>query len=337
MATIGIKYNLLDIARATDPDGMIAKTVEHMNQVNQIIDDMVYMEGNLQTGHQTTVRTGLPTVSWRKLNYGVPQSKSTKQKITETCGMLEVFSEIDESEVNLNGNKESFRFSEDKAFIEAMNQEMADTLFHGDVTVDSEKFTGLASRLDSISTDTTNIGYQIVDAGGTESDNASVYIVGWSPETVTCIYPKGSKVGLSVEDLGKLKVYDALGNPYMAYSTHYKWDLGLCVKDWKYIARVANIDISDLKTAGTSSDVSPEILNYLTIAVSKIKSLNNCNPVMYMNRTVLTYLKIIMRNKLNINLTMSDYMERKDVLFFDGIPCRLIDEEILTNAETQIS
>jgi len=249
---------------------------------------------------------------------------------------LEVFSEIDVSEATLNGNSEAFRFSEDKAFIEAMDQEMADTLFHGDVTVNPEKFTGLAARLDSISSDIKSIGYQVVDAGGENSDNASIYIVGWSPESVSCIYPKGSNVGLMTEDLGKLKVYDDLGNPYMAYSSHYKWDLGFCVKDWRYIARVCNIDVSDLKTAGSSSDVSAELMNFITVAISKIKSTNNCNCVMYMNRTVMTYLKIMMRNKLNVNLTMSDYMERKDVMFFDGIPLRQIDEEILTNAETRI-
>jgi len=337
MATIGKKYNLLDIARATDPDGMIAKVVEHMSEVNEIMDDITYLQGNLPTGHQTTVRTGLPIISWRKLNYGVVQSKSTKQKITETCGMLEAFSEIDCAEADLNGNTEAFRFSEDKAFIEAMNQEMTDTLFHGDVTVDSKKFTGFAARLNTLSTDITKIGYQIVDAGGTGSDNASIYLAGWSPETVTCIYPKGSNVGLFTEDLGKLKVYDENNNPYMAYSSRYKWDLGLCVKDWKYISRVANIDVSDLKTAGTTSDIAPPLLNYLTVAVSRIKSLTNCSPAFYMNRTILTYLKILMRNATNINLTMGDYMDRKFVLFFDGIPCRQIDESILTNAESRIT
>jgi len=337
MATIGEKYNLLDIVRATDPSGAIAKTVEHMNQVNQILDDISYIEGNLPTGHQTTVRTGLPTVSWRKLNYGVPQSKSTKQKITETAGMLEVFSEIDVSEAKLNGNSEAFRFSEDKAFIESMGQQMADTLFNGDVTVNPEKFTGLESRLHTISSTITNIGYQIIDAGGVASDNTSIYIVGWSPETVTCFYPKGSKAGLEIEDLGKLKIYDDLGNGYMAYSTHYKWDMGFAVKDWKYTARVANIDVSDLKTTGSAADTAPALLDYITVAISRIKNLSNCKPVMYMNRTVHTYLKIMMRNKMNINLTMSDYMGRMNVLFFDGIPIREIDESILTNAESQIT
>jgi hypothetical protein len=133
-----------------------------------------------------------------------------------------------------------------------------------------------------------------------------------------------------------LKVYDEENNPYMAYSTHYKWDLGFCVRDWRYISRICNIDVSDLKTAGTSSDVATELLNYLTIGISKIKSLNNVNAVIYMNKTLKTYLKIIMRNKLNVNLTMGDYMDRKDVLFFDGLPIREIDESVLTNAETRV-
>lgn len=66
------------------------------------------------------------------LNYGVKPSKSKTKQITDTCGMLEAYAEIDNLWRDLNGNSATFRLSEDYAFLEAMNQEWASTLFYGD-------------------------------------------------------------------------------------------------------------------------------------------------------------------------------------------------------------
>ncbi|MDD9849993.1 hypothetical protein BZG30_32710, partial [Escherichia coli] len=102
---------------------------------NEILDDMVFVEGNLPTGHRTTVRTGLPSATWRLLNYGVPPSKSTTAQVTDTTGMLETYSEVDKKLADLNGQKNEFLLSESLAFIESMNQEMAETLIYGDTSV----------------------------------------------------------------------------------------------------------------------------------------------------------------------------------------------------------
>ena len=48
--------------------------------------DMDWQEGNLPTGHRTTIRTGLPESAWRLLNYGVQPSKSVTAQVTDTCG-----------------------------------------------------------------------------------------------------------------------------------------------------------------------------------------------------------------------------------------------------------
>ena len=113
---------LLDWAKRLDPDGKVPTIVEMLGQTNEILEDMVFREGNLPTGHRTTIRTGLPVVYWRMLNQGVPPSKSTTAQVDEQAGMLEAWSEVDKDLALLNGNVSAFRLSEAKAFLEAMNQ-----------------------------------------------------------------------------------------------------------------------------------------------------------------------------------------------------------------------
>jgi hypothetical protein len=78
-------------------------------QDNEIMDDICSEKGNLPTGHKTTIRTGLPEATWRKLYGGVKRSKSTTAQIVDTCGMLEAYSEVDKALADLNGNTKAFR------------------------------------------------------------------------------------------------------------------------------------------------------------------------------------------------------------------------------------
>lgn len=82
-------------------------------------------------------------------------------------------------------------------------------------------------------------------AGGSGSDNASMYLVVWGEQTVFCPFPQGSSAGLKSRDLGEESVQDASGNWYQAARSLFQWDAGLVVKDWRYVVRIANIDVSD--------------------------------------------------------------------------------------------
>ncbi len=120
MATIGANALTLSDWAKRVKDGKVQKIVEIMNLINPIIDDMMFVEGNLPTGHKTTIRSGLPSVAWRLLNYGVQPSKSRTVQVTDTVGMLEAYAEVDKALADLNGNTAEFRLSEDRAFLEAM-------------------------------------------------------------------------------------------------------------------------------------------------------------------------------------------------------------------------
>lgn len=328
MATLtSTNPTLADIAARLGPDGRIdPNIVEMLSETNEVLDDMTVIEANGFTEHKTTVRSGLPTGTWRKLNYGVQPEKSRTVQVKDSMGMLETYAEVDKALADLNGNSASWRLSEDRAFIEGLNQTLATTLFYGDSSLDPEKFTGLAPRYNSLSAEN---AINIIDASGTGSDNASVWLVVWGPNTCHAIYPKGSPAGLQSRDLGEDTLTDAAGGRYQGYRTHYKWDVGLTLRDWRYVVRVCNIDVSDLtKNAGSGAD----LIDLMTQAIELIPNIGMGRPVFYAPRKIRSFLRRQIANKVaSATLTMES-VAGKHVVTFDGIPCRRTDALLLTEA-----
>jgi len=320
---------LADVAKRYDADGKIDTIVELLSETNEVLDDMTFLEGNLPTGHRTTVRSGLPSSTWRKLNYGVQPSKSTTVQITDTTGMLEAYAEVDKALADLNGNTASFRLSEDRAFLESMNQTMANTLFYGDTGTDPEKFMGLSARYNSTSAES---GDNIIVGGGSGSDNTSIWLVCWGPNTCHGIYPKGSQAGLNHQDLGEVTLEDAANGKYQGYRTHYKWDIGLSVRDWRYIVRIPNIDVSNLTKDASGS--SAALVDLMVQAVEKLPNVNLGRCVFYGNRTISSILRRQITNTSNVRLSM-DEVAGKRVMSFDGIPFRRNDA--ILNDEALVS
>ena len=320
---------LADVAKRYDADGKIDTIVEMLAETNEVLEDMTFLEGNLPTGHRTTIRSGLPSSTWRKLNYGVQPSKSTTVQVTDTTGMLEAYAEVDKSLADLNGNTGAFRLSEDRAFLESMNQTMANTLFYGDTGTDPEKFMGLSARYSST---TAESGDNILLGGGSGADNTSVWLVCWGPNSIHGIYPKGSQAGLNHHDLGEVTLEDAANGKYQGYRTHYKWDVGMTVRDWRYAVRIPNIDISAL-----TKDASGASANLVDLMVQAIELLPNTNLgrcVFYGNRTISSILRRQITNTSNVRLSM-DEVAGKRVMSFDGIPFRRNDA--LTKTEALVS
>lgn len=324
---------LMDIQRRLGPDDKISALIEQMNKSNEILQDIRFMEGNLPTGHRTTVRTGLPTATWRLLNYGVQPSKSTTKQVTDSCGMLEAYGEVDKALADLNGNAPAFRLSEDSAHLEAMNQALATALFYGNTEVDPEKFVGFAPRFDTPSATETEAGYNMIDGGAVDgqTDTLSMWLVVWGDTTVHGIYPKGSKAGFQMQDLGEVTLTDAAGGRYQGYRTHYKWDVGLTVRDWRYVSRICNIDKSLLLSESGCTDLIKAMIK----AEERIPNLQAGTPVWYCNRTVKTMLRMQILAKAAYNITQEN-VSGKPVVMFDGIPVRrsdaLVDETAILDA-----
>jgi len=343
---------LVDIAKSFDPQGKVAIVAELLNQSNEMIQYMNFIEGNLPTGHKGVVRAGLPTVTLRRFYKGVAPSKSGRDTIEDVCAMLEGRNEIDKDLADLNGNAASFRMSEGLAFVESMNQTFAQQIMYGNTATNKDGVLGLTPRYNAISGATN--GANVITASGSGSDNTSVWLVVWGENTVTGIYPKGSKAGLVQEDLGVIDAFDASNNRYRAYGELYQWKFGLHVKDWRYAVRIANVDVSDLVgQTGTQANTAATWLPILMMkAFARIPSMGMGTATFLANRTVKEMLSVAAVQKTIYGLTMEQAGNqfgnvtagsvagtgtgiRGGQLKFFGVPVLTVDQ--ITLAETVVS
>ncbi len=330
MAVIGANAVTLEEWKARiDPDGKVAKIIEILTQQNDILLDMQWVQGNLPTGHMTTVRTGLPAVAWRMLNYGVKQGKGNTKQITDNCGMLEAYCEIDKKLADLNGNSTEFMLSESTAYLEAMNQEFTKTVFYGDTSQYPAKFIGLAPRYCRLTrevADKEDTSDYVINAGGIGSNCTSIWLVVFGDTSVHGIFPKGSKAGLQQDNKGQVTLEDADGGRYEGYRVHFSWDSGLTVRDFRQVVRIANIDTTKLDQM--------DLVGKLVQALETVHNLNGGKAAIYCNKTVRTALRQQIRKTENMHLT-TETVAGKTVISFDGVPVRRVDA--LINTEPAIS
>ena len=347
MATIGsTALTYADWAKRMDDGYKVASIIELLSQTNEILDDMLVIEGNLPTGHKTTVRTGLPQATWRLLNTGVPNAKSTTAQIVDTCGNLETYAVIDKDIADLNGNTPEFRLSEVKAFLEGMSQQIATTLIYGNQFVNPERFTGLAPRYASVSTTNSQTANNVLNGGSTSSTNTSIWITTWGDDTLHATFPKGKITGLQHRDMGEWPVLDSSGNTYQAYRDHFKWEIGLVLRDWRYAARIANVDVTQLTGVSAANLINLLVRGLYRMPTTPASATavqssdtdrvraNMGRAVIYCNRVVRTYLDLQAMNKTNVLLRLEEF-DGKVVTTFRGIPIRTCDA--ILNNEAQLT
>jgi hypothetical protein len=346
MAIIGnTALTYADWAKRMDDGYHTARIIELLSQTNEILEDMLVVEGNLPTGHKTTVRTGLPQATWRLLNTGVPNQKTTTAQIVDTVGNLETYAVIDKDIADLNGGTAEFRLSEVKGFLEGMSQQVATTLVYGNQFANPERFTGFAPRYSTKNQANSLTAANVLDGSGTASTNTSIWVVCWGDDTCHATFPKGKITGLQHRDMGEWPVQDQAGNTYQAYRDHFKWEIGLVLRDWRYVVRIANIDVTQL-VGGTGAN----LINLLVRALYKMPTqpvsagvvqtsdspevrANMGRMVIYGNRIVRTYLDLQAMNKTNVLLRIEEF-DGVPITTFRGVPVRTCDA--ILNNEAQV-
>lgn len=298
--------------------------IELMNQTNDILDDVKFMESNQSDGHLTRVRTGLPKVYWRRLYQGTPPSKSTWAQVKEGCGILEHVAEIDTEELNLYGDKaNAFRLSEGKAAMEAMRQKVATTLFYGDNNKLPDEFNGLATRYAGLNVP------NVVDAGGTGPNLTSLYLVCWGEDTAHGLYPKGSMAGLEHKDLGEYMATDEDGRKFLCVGDKYNWRCGLTVRDWRSVVRIVNIDTTKLtKRKGDADFIDMQALTI--VAKNKMPENMRNKAIWYANQDVLTAIELQASDAGNVHLVYGELWGSKAVPNMHGRPIRQCDAIVST-------
>lgn len=332
--------SMIEQFKGVDGKGRYIDVIEILNNTSQVLmDDWVWMQCNSGTKHTRAIRTGLPSVSWGALYEGIEQSKSTKQMVDDTVGFVEGLSQVDTRQLELYaGNETAILAAEGRSFLEAMSQELMTALFYHNPTTNARYPKGLGARFGVKAT--SGAGNQIVDAGGTGSDNTSLWMVEWGYDGVSVIYPEGTVGGIKRENKGSQRVLDSDSNPYYVNEELFRCYCGFSVGDWRRVVRVANIDLSNIQAG------SVLLYNFLRQAYYKLHSrrvakvMDQSAPgrvAIYCNRDVMQALDALATNSgAADNFTRLKYgeIEGKEVLMYRGMPIR--ETDALLNSESRV-
>ena len=332
MATLTQSYfDLADLYKSQNPDGTVADVINMLTDLTPELDDALAMECNNGAKNVTTILTGLPATSWGRMYKGVPQSKAKRAQIEDSTGFVEGLSTIDERILDLSKNPAQTRLSEAQPYLESLAQAVASMLFYGNTANNPDGFDGLAPRYSDMSADN---GKQIIDAGGTGSDNTSIWFVTWGDNQTQLIFPEGTKAGVSREDKGSQRVLDSVGNAYYAKEELFRWHVGLTVKDWRYNSRIANIDVSDVE-AGTVDLYGFMRKAYYMLQSRRVPQGKQC---IYMNRDMMEALDALATNAGsgdNFTRLRPMEIEGKEVMTYRNIPIR--ETDALLNTESVVA
>jgi hypothetical protein len=332
-----------------DPEGKIPVIAEMLSQCNDFEDDLPWIEGNEMTGHEFVFRTSIPAGAWRQYNQGTPYGKSTTAKARVGFGMLEDYSQVDRALAEHSGDLEKFRESEDVAFLEGMSQTIIGTFFYGNTTVTPAEFMGLSPFYNTVNSATAQNAQNVIDGGGVGNNNASLWMLGWGPETIFAGYPRGSRAGLAMEDKGDVVPgFDSLGNRFEAYTSWFRQQAGLVPKDWRYGVRLANLDTTNAGLAGPNAPDLFALMSKMLLLFPKLSKTTSgvtktdapddvatgVRSVFYANRTVRHYMDIQAMRDRNVLLTINDY-DGKPIDSFRGIPIKVVDQ--LLNTESRVT
>lgn len=288
MSTLATGYGtLLEHAKQFGPDGQVVKYVEALSQDNDIVQDLPFVECNKMTTHQHAVEVALPEVFFKLLGAGVLATEGALAQIEDATAIMESWNNIEKALAEIGGQPDRIRMNRSKMHLKAHGIEFASTFFYGAAS-SPEEFIGMSPRYSSLSAVNAE---NIIDAGGTGSDNASIWLFSFGEEKIHGIFPKGSQAGIHRVDHG-LKVVDNWNGTTGAQAEVYKEKigahLGVSVADWRFGVRICNIDISNLISKTNAAD----LIELMIKAWHRIPGGSTTKKKFYMNKTCFEFLHI---------------------------------------------
>lgn len=339
MAVVGDRLvTLLDVSRKTK-NKAIGDVAEVLVQKNAMLIDMPYQEMNEGTQHTEEIRSALPEVFYRRVNEAIPASKTTTEERSFGAAHVESKSQMDElvakrgGEQNIGYN----RWNQAQGHLQAHSLELAKLMVYGSPISSPRKTPGFFDYYATVNTATDETAKQVIDAGGTGSDNTSILLANWGPRNMFGIYPAGTDHGIQRIDRSpnsqkvQIQAIDIRGNQgsFWGYEENFILDHGLVVKDYRQGGRICNIDVLNLKSGNAAAD----LFDMLISLVYKIDSIEDGTPVLYVNRTLQAFLHKQSRTTVGAGagLTYQNY-QGKPVLTFLDIPIRRSDAILNTEA-----
>jgi hypothetical protein len=101
----------------------------------------------------------------------------------------------------------------------------------------------------------------------------------------------------------------------------------MVVRDWRYVARLCNIDTGDWPDPG-------DMLKYLVQLIGRVPNIRMGKPALYMSQSVKDMLDVAAMSKSNVFIQVSEDPFGLPVTKFRGIPLRRVDT--ILNTETAL-
>lgn len=310
---------LLDLAKNLDPDGNLAKVVELQTRTEEFLLDATFIKGNLDTGHRTTQRTGIPSATLRLFNEYVAPSNGTEAQVTFGTAQAETWLQADAELVKLAANPDQFIASKSIANLEGLARKVADTMIYGNHKTNPRECTGFMSYYND---STAESGDNLIKAGGSGTDNASIIYVGWSDETITGIVPKNAEAGLKIQDYGEETANDSSGNLMRVRRLKMNQYFGLGVMDWRYGGRIANIDRSNLLANPLTAYDLPDLMFTL---LERVKDSGMTRGTFYMDKSIREALRKQLASRTSDSTLKWEDVGGIRTAFFQGKPIRITE------------
>jgi len=196
---------------------------------------------------------------------------------------------IDEAVASYGGQDrvKTNRWNQAEGHIQAAAHELADLILYGSPEEDHRQVPGIFHILSTLNTSEPT-SKQIVDAGGVGSDNSSILFVSWGKGKVYGIFEEGTTAGLTRTDRGIVQIPGSVaGTWYWGYEENFEVDHGFAFEDYRAMARIANIDVSNLKTPEDAAN----LFKLMTRALYKIPPmLRQQKGKIYVNSTIMSFL-----------------------------------------------
>ena len=334
MAILGVDYLTLSDAKKF-LDHSLADVAEVLRKAVPIVDDIPYVAMNKKVKHMVALRSDLPTVYYRKANQAIPASKTTIEEREFVASQFESKSVMDQKVAEYGGMDRvaANRMNQAESHIQAAAHELADLILYGSPEDDHRQVPGIFHILSTLDT-AEPTSKQIIDAGGTASNNASILFVSWGKGKVYGIFEDGTQAGLKRIDRGLVQIPGTteLGGTgwYWGYEEDFEVDHGLAIEDYRAMARVANIDVSDLKTPADAAN----LMKLMTRALYRIPPmLRQQKGMVYVNSTIMSFLDEQAQAMVGAGggLSYQNY-QGEPVLTFRGWKIREMDNLLNTEA-----
>lgn len=331
-----------DLVTKQDADGKIGMVAEILNKHNCIMKDGSFITCNKGTEHETLVRAGLPSVAWMNVGGYATPSKSATRSQKFVTGFARSISQVPQDILDLADDEAAVRLSEAGPHLESMAQEFEGMFFNGNTGNNPKGFDGMAAYYNALPVSTNNASNQVITAGGSGSDNTSIWLVRHGEQQTSLLVPKNIPAGVQREDKGQQRDDNGTGGIRYVQEELFTLHSGVSIKDYRANARVCNIDVSD--AAANSVD----IMEYMVSAWHRARmpkhnwevenaAFLGAKACWYMNSTLFEILDKQSRlTSLNPALQLSiREIAGEEVTMFRGLPIRVTDG--ITNTEAAVA